>query len=338
LLSRGQKVILAGRNAEALRKTAQELNASEQVEIAEAAIDDPAALRDLAARATVIIHCAGPFGETGPPVATAALEAGCAYVDHALEAPHVKLMFDEMQDRAQRAGVLMFPQASLYGGFGDLLASVVTEEMPEVDRVTVGYWISGWRLTAGGHRTYAMQMSNLERMITFADGVHRVGPAVGHSPEFPFPPPVGPCVMLAPFPTGEVVTIPRHVSARAVEVQLSASTFQAPETFGGKDADEATRAQSRFIVGVDATGKDGSHRRGFLIGGNMWRVAALLSVEVAVRVARGEVGAESGVLSTAEAFPARQLLRTLERQGAFTAMLPAPTNDQKRFNGPRPSA
>lgn len=320
LVSRGQNVILAGRNAEALRKLADELNAPERVSVAEVAIDDRAALHDLARRVSVIIHCAGPFGETGPPVAEAALEAGCHYVDHTLEAHHVKYMFDELQDRAKSAGILMFPQASLYGGLGDLLASAVTQGMPDVDRVTVGYWASGWRLTAGGHRTFAMQVSNLDRVISFVDGAHHLGPQNGHNPSFTFPPPAGKRLMLAPFPTGDVVTIPRHVRAQSVEVQLSVSTFQDAETFDGQGADAATRALSRFMVGVEATAKDGSIRKGHLVGGDMWRVAGLVSVEVAMRLSTLE---RSGVLSTGEAFRARELLRALERLGAFTAMLPA---------------
>lgn len=320
LVARGQNVILAGRNAEALRKVGEELNAPERVTTAEVGLDDRAALLDLARRASVIIHCAGPFGDTGPLVAEAALEAGCHYVDHALEAHHVKYMFDELQDRAKRAGILMFPQASLYGGLGDLLASAVTQGMTDVERLTVGYWASGWRLTAGGHRTFAMQVSNVDRVISFADGAFHVGPQNGHNPTFSFPPPVGKRVMLAPFPTGDVVTIPRHVPARAVEVQLSVSTFQDPETFDGQGVDAATRALSRFMVGVEATAADGTTRKGHLVGGDMWRVAGLVSVEVAMRLATFD---GAGVLSTAEAFRAREMLRALERVGAFTAMLPA---------------
>jgi len=81
-------------------------------------------------KASVLIHCAGPFSVTGAPVAEAAAAAGCHYIDHALEPHHVKHVFDSYQARAQQAGIVMVPGLSFYGGFGDLLAGAVAKGMP----------------------------------------------------------------------------------------------------------------------------------------------------------------------------------------------------------------
>src|SRR5262245_4096294 len=78
LLARGHAVVLSGRDDAGLRTLAGEL--SGPVEVHPAPLDDAAALRALAERATVVIHCAGPFSVTGDPVATAAVEAGTHYV------------------------------------------------------------------------------------------------------------------------------------------------------------------------------------------------------------------------------------------------------------------
>jgi short subunit dehydrogenase-like uncharacterized protein len=317
LLARGQDVILAGRDSGALHAVAANLAAPARVTIQVAALDDPAALRALAEGATVLIHCAGPFAVTGPPVAAAAAAAGCHYVDHAVEPHHVAFLFDQLPEPARRSGAIMIPQTSFYGGLPDLLAAAVTAGMTDIDRVTVGYSVSGWRMTPAAKRTAELLITEIDR-ITFTGGRHHVGPAEVRNTVFPFPPPLGPRTMIAPFPMGEIVTIPRHVPARAVEAQLTATTFEEEEVFTSEDVDDATRGQSIFTVAVQATGLSGGGRTGHLSGRDIWRAGALLSVEAALRLARGEGPAGGGVFSTAEAFPAAPLLRDLAAFGAWS--------------------
>ncbi|GGS61490.1 saccharopine dehydrogenase [Planobispora rosea] len=329
LLSRNQNVLLAGRNGAALRALAgeladfaefAELGAPGHVRTLVAPLDDPAALRELTESATVIIHCAGPYAQTGEPVAAAAAAAGCHYVDHAVEPHHVKYMFDALQAQAQRTGAVMIPQMSFYGGLADLLAAAVTEGMTDVDRVTVGYAVTGWRMTAGAVRTAELLIGEIDR-VTFSDGAQRVGPVEIRNTVFPFPPPVGPRTMIAPFPSGEVVTIPRHVPARTVESQLTASTFEEEQVFTSVDASAEARSQTEFTVAVQAVASAGGGRNGNVRGRDIWWAGALASVEAAVRLAGGEGPAKPGVLSAAEAFPATPFLRMLEDRGAFTLTL-----------------
>src|SRR2546423_9062065 len=149
LLARGQDMVLAGRNADALKELAASLGAPAVV----APLDDLAALRALVEDATVLIHCAGPYSVTGAPVASAAAEAGCHYVDHAVEAHHVKRMFDAFPETARRTGAVMVPSVSFYGGLGDRLAGAVTEGRTGIERVIVGSAVTGWRLTTGAKAT-----------------------------------------------------------------------------------------------------------------------------------------------------------------------------------------
>jgi short subunit dehydrogenase-like uncharacterized protein len=317
LLARGQHVVLAGRNAHALHAMAGDLASPTQVTTAVAALDDTSALRELAENATVLIGCAGPFALTGPPVASAAAAAGCHYVDHAVEPHHVRFLFDQLQEPAHRSGAIMIPQTSFYGGIPDLLAAAVTDGMTEIDRVTIGYSVSGWRLTPAAKSTAELLITEIDR-VTFAGGAQHVGPVEVRNTVFPFPPPLGPRTMIAPFPMGEIVTIPRHVAARAVEAQLTATTFEEGQVFTSEHVDDATRAQSTFTIAVQATGLAGGGRTGHLSGHHLWRAGVLLSVEAALRLAGGQGPMQGGVFSTAEAFGATAMLRDLDALGAFT--------------------
>ncbi|MGP4097806.1 saccharopine dehydrogenase NADP-binding domain-containing protein [Nonomuraea sp. KM90] len=316
LLARGREVILAGRDGGALKVLSDELGGAPTHQ---AAIDDPGALRELAGRAAVLIHCAGPFTHTGRPLATAAAEAGCHYVDHALEQHHTKWMFDAMREPARRAGVTMLTATSFYGGLGDLLAGAVAAGMTGIERVITAYAVSGWRLTTGARKTAELLFADTQR-ITYTDGAQHVGYVEPRNAVFPFPPPLGPRTMIAPVPFSEVVTVPRHVATPRVEAQLTAHTFEEEQAFSSEHVDAATRAGSAFTVAAQVIAAGGG-RAGQARGHDLWRMSALTSVEAAVRLAGGQ-GPGPGVFGPAEAFPAEAFLRDLERLGLFTLNLP----------------
>ena len=329
LLSTGLDLVLAGRDAGALDAVAAELGSAGGVQTHVAPLDDQAALRKLADKASVLNHCAGPFSVTGAPVAEAAAAAGCHYIDHALEPHHVKHVFDSYQERAQQAGIVMIPGLSFYGGFGDLLAGAVAKDMTEIDRVTVAYSVTGWRMTTGALNTARQLFAETER-ITFSDGAVHVGYVEPRNVVFPFPPPLGPRTMIAPMPFYEVFTIPRHVPARHVEAMLTARTFEEELVFSSEDVSAEDRADTDFTVAVQAIAGHGStaagsggslpqaSRAGQVSGRDLWRAAALASVEGAVRLVNGDGPTASGVLSPAEAFAPEPFLRALEQRGAFT--------------------
>jgi short subunit dehydrogenase-like uncharacterized protein len=282
-----------------------------------APLDDPKALRAFAESVDVLIHCAGPYSWTGGPVAGAAVEGGCHYLDHAVESPHVKRVFDTLQAGARRAGIVMVPGMSFYGGFGDLLASAVAEGMADVESVTIGYSVTGWRMTTGAKNT-AEQLIGDNQRLTFADGTLRIGHLEPYTTEFEFPPPLGARTMIAPFPSGEVVTVPRHIPARTVLSLLTADTFAEEQVFTSEDADAAERAQTDFTVAVRVSPGD---RVAQVSGRDIWGVSAICAGEAAVRLADGDGPAAIGVLSPAEAFPVTPFLRALEQRGAFTLTL-----------------
>ncbi|WP_199791143.1 MULTISPECIES: saccharopine dehydrogenase NADP-binding domain-containing protein [unclassified Streptomyces] len=324
LLARGQQVILAGRGEERLRALAAELAAPDRVGVLTAPIDDAAALRRLCEQADALNHCAGPFTTTGAPVAAAAAEAGIPYVDHAIEPHPVKYLFDAFHATAERTGAVLIPQMSFYGGLGDLLAAAAAEGLPDVEKVTVGYAVTGWRMTRGAVNTANLLIGEIDR-ISYTDGAQHIGPVEIRNSVFPFPPPVGPRTTIVPFPSGEVVTVPRHVPTRAVEVQLTASTFEEEQIFSSVDASPEERARTRFTVAVQVVRSSGGGRNAHLVGHDIWRAGALASVEAVLRLTGGEGPRKAGVFSPAEAFPAVPLLNSLAEQGAFEVSLPGPS-------------
>ncbi|MFB4320694.1 saccharopine dehydrogenase NADP-binding domain-containing protein [Actinomadura sp. 21ATH] len=330
LLARDHHLLLTGRDPHALRTLATELDAPHRVQTRTAPLDDTAALHQIARDATVIVHCAGPFSRTGRPIANAALAGHCHYIDHAVESHHVKHLFDAYQTPARDAGITMIPGLSFYGGLGDLLASAVTTGHTALDRVIVGYAVTGWRLTPGAKDTAAQLFAETDR-ITYSDGAHHIGYIEPTNTVFPFPPPLGPRTVIAPFPSCDIVTIPRHVPARNVDLRLTAATFEEPGVFDSEHIDADARARTDFTVAVLSTaepGTPGAH--GHATGHDLWRAGALASAEAAARIATGHGPAKTGVLSTAEAFPARPFLRDLERLGAFTLTLPDDTPPPER--------
>ena len=315
LLARGHPVVLGGRDATGLIALAADLGEGDRVTVRPAALDDPDALRALAASAPVLIHCAGPYARTGPPVVAAAIDAGAHYVDHAVEVHHVKDLFETYTAPAERAGVLVCPGLSFYGGFGDFLAAQAAQGLPAVDSVTVAYAVSGWRMTTGARRTADLLINEVER-ITFTDGGQRVGPLPMYTTTYVFPAPLGPRTMIGPFPTGDAVTIPRHVPTRAVEVLLTATTFTEPQVFTSEHADATERAATAFTVAAEVRAGD-VHRTAHITGHDIWWAGAVASVEAALDLALDRPGPRSGVRSPAEAFRAEEFLRRLEELGAF---------------------
>lgn len=317
LAARHHDLVLAGRDIEALQKLADRLGTPARVQVADLADHD--ALQQVTKGAAVVINCAGPFSQSGPPVATAALASGCHYLDHTAEPLYVKHLFDDFQARAHAANVVMIPGMSFYGALADLLAALVTNGMPSVDAVTVAHAVSGWRMTTASKAT-AARLRTADRVL-YDNGTYQVAPARTSPTSFTFPPPIGTRAVRADHPAGEVVTIPRHVPTRSVQVLMTNDTFTEEAVFTSENLDPAERARSEFTLVVHASSRADT-RVGYLRGHDIYRVGAVTSVEAAIHLANNNALPDSGVVSAAEAFHADQLLGALQQHGLFTLTLP----------------
>jgi hypothetical protein len=213
----------------------------------------------------------------------------------------------------------MVAGVSFYGALADLLADLVTTDMPHVDMVTVAYAVSGWRV-ATASKTTAAQLTGTDRVL-YINGTYQVAPAGTGRASFAFPPPIGTRTVLVDYPAGEVVTIPRHVPAQSVRALMTADTFTEDAVFTSENLDPAARAQSGFTIVVHAASAT-STRVGYLRGHDIYRAGAITSAEAANHLAHGHGRPGVGVLSATEAFPPDRFLRTLQQRGLFTMTLP----------------
>ena len=98
----GTRIALAGRSATKLDAVRTRLGVDWPVVVADA--DDEAALRDLAARARVVITTVGPYAKYGRTLAHACAAAGTDYVDLTGEVLFARASIDENHDLARSTG------------------------------------------------------------------------------------------------------------------------------------------------------------------------------------------------------------------------------------------
>jgi short subunit dehydrogenase-like uncharacterized protein len=223
----GADFVLSGRSETKLQALADELGASAPVR--PASLDDPDSLRSLLDGCAAVIDCAGPFALHGEPVLRAAVETSTHYLDTTGEQSYMRMAFERYGPEADRKGVAVIPGMGFDYVPGDMIASLTAEGMGEVDEVLLAYASQGFGATRG------TMLSTLE-IIRRGDEVEwcklQLLPAPrsfagGH---FEFPAPIGRRRM-ARYPSGEHLTVPRHVSTRRVRTLITASTV-APGPLG----------------------------------------------------------------------------------------------------------
>lgn len=98
------KWALAGRDREKLAATRAEIGAPNSTPLFVAAANDSNALRDLAARASVVLSAAGPYQQFGSDLVAACVEFGTDYVDLCGESNWMREMIDAHEQAAAGSG------------------------------------------------------------------------------------------------------------------------------------------------------------------------------------------------------------------------------------------
>lgn len=80
--------------------------------------------------------------------------------------------------------------------------------------------------------------------------------------------------MILDYPTGEIVTLPRHLPTRSVRTLMTASTFADRAVFDSASSTADESARSRFTLEVHLTTSDGT-RAARVIGTDIYRTGAL---------------------------------------------------------------
>lgn len=340
----GAAFVLAGRSRAKLEIVAEDVGGAEVVS---AALDDPQALGELLEPCAAVIACAGPFQLHGEPVLRAAVEAGTHYVDTTGEQPFMRRVFDEFGPRAAAAGACLVTAMGFDYAPGDMIAALTAEGMDEVDEITLAYATRGFGVSRGTART-ALGMIAAER-VEWRDGeLVPAGRAVSRG-SFSFPPPFGSQRMVQ-YPSGEHLTVPRHIRVRSVRSMLAASTVMphprlapaAPllmpttelilrtparrliEAAIGRmpeGPDLESRRRARFAIVCEAR-QGGRRRRGMVTGPDVYGLTARTTVEAARRFAAPGFD-RNGALAPSEAFDPREFLRSLAGFGVEYEVAPA---------------
>lgn len=309
LVERGYPVILAGRTRKGLESLADELGESARVHVA--AIEDHHALTTLAAEASVIINCVGPFVHTCRPIADAAIAGQAHYLDISAEQLALRWCYEDGDARARTAGVALLPSFGFYSAIADLLAEQACADLGSVAEVQVAYWVDHWRPI--GTSLVARFESMGREWFEHDHGVTCVRQRFPRTTVFEFPPPVGRRrVVLYPVP--DVFTIPWHIDAQRVTSRHTASTLGPralgrllPATANAAGALMRTPARplvkralaamwrgsagiaksdpTRFMVVVHARG-EARQARTWLRGRAIYDITAPIAVEAAVRASQ----------------------------------------------------
>src|SRR3546814_14033663 len=95
---------------------------------------DAAGLDRLLVGADAVINCAGPFGDTAPPLIEATLQAGIAYLDVTAEPLVTMEVLASYADAARAAGVVAAPAFGFFVALGALLDTAAKGERQTPER------------------------------------------------------------------------------------------------------------------------------------------------------------------------------------------------------------
>lgn len=338
LARRGLDLVLSGRSEDRLRALARELEVDAPIRAA--AADDVPALRRVLEDCAALVNCAGPFSQLGEPVVRAAIESATHYVDTTGEQAFIQRIF-ETQDRAARsAGVAVVPSMGFDYLPGDLLCGLVARDREPLADLTIAYAVSGFSATRGTMRSALEVMRGGD--LVYRGGDWRPAGLAPLRATFPFPDPVG-RVPVTRYPSGEVVTVPRHVRTRQVTSLIGTSAFAphpalapvVPLAMPGvslalrtplrgalsaaigrlpEGPSEEQRRRASFTLVAVARGEDGSRTRGVVRGSDPYGLTAAIAVHGASLMA-GAGYDRAGVLPPSSAYEAVPFLNYLGDHG-----------------------
>jgi short subunit dehydrogenase-like uncharacterized protein len=129
----GLDPVLAGRDEDRVRGQAELLGTSWRP----LGLDSIEALTDALSDIGAVLHAAGPFVDTAPPMLEACLRSGTHYLDVSGELPVFREAFGRDQEAA-RAGVMLMPGAAWSVAASDCLAAHVARRLPGAKYLRLG--------------------------------------------------------------------------------------------------------------------------------------------------------------------------------------------------------
>lgn len=325
--------VLSGRNRGKLESLAEELDGN--VAVQAAALDDDVALRSFLADCAAVIDCAGPFIRHGEPVLRAAVETETHYLDTTGEQAYMQMAFDRYGPEADAAGVAVIPAMGFDYVPGDMLASLTARGMGELDEIALSYTWRGFQPSHGTARS-ALEILSGEDVEWRNLKWQPTSGGLGRG-SFEFPEPIGRERMIR-YPSGEQITVPRHVATRNVRTTMNAAAFGPPGMAAGvqllgrplglalrtplkrllyaaisrlpEGPTPDQRAAMRFTIVCDAT-RDEERSRGVISGRDVYGLTAAVVTKGAL-IAAGRGFSAAGALAPSQAFDPEDFLAALD--------------------------
>ena len=321
----GMSCVAAGRDSAALAEV--ERDRGNVAEARVAALDDPAALRDVASGCSVVVNCAG--AAAAEPLIEASADAGSAYLDAVGEQAAIRRTFE----RHENTPVAVVPAMGFDYAVGDCIARLTASGHEPLRELVIAYALSG---SGVGRDAAGATPGEAGDEVVFSEGRWEPPPGGVRRAGFRFPPPLGRQTMQR-YGSGEVITVPRHTDTARVTSLITASTWAphpalvglmpylrpiaaalrrsplrgalrvAASADGGER--ERDRDTARFTIAAVAYGEDGSVGRGLVEGRDFYGLTAASLALGAELLAEDGV---TGVRSAATAFDPAAFLDALE--------------------------
>lgn len=322
LVGRGASLRLIGRSAERLARASR---GAEKAETRAVASWDEDTLAAAIEGCSAVVACAGPFVEAGRAVVRAAVKAKVPYCDSTGEQPFIRYVFEELDAPAREAGVALVPAFGFDYVPGDLAAAIAGEGLGPLERIDVVYVVEaigttpGTRLSAiemlgrGGYQ-YIEGRLKRDRIGAYRCTVDTpIGEKTGGS-----------------APSGEPITVPRHLDVRNVVsylalpgpvgpasplAPLGAAMLSLPGVGAavrravalGPKAPGKRGREGRVFVQAQAVALDGKQRSVLIEGRDIYGFTAEALAELATRFADGKAKG-TGALAPAQVVAPRQFL------------------------------
>jgi short subunit dehydrogenase-like uncharacterized protein len=314
LLRRGLTPVLAGRSAERLAAAVPEHAALERRVVG---LDDPDLLRQAFEGVGVVVNCAGPFLDTGVPLARAAVAAGAHYLDVTAEQPATQAVYRELDAPAREAGVAVIPAMAFYGGLADLLVTAALDGDSRADEVEIAIGLDRWWPTTGTRATGAR---NTATRLVIRDGA--LAPLASPAPTGTrsYPEPLGEQEVVE-LPFADVITIDRHLDVGELRSYINTAPIAEigdAETPPPTAVDEVGRSAQRFVVEV-VVRRGSDTRVSSASGQDIYAFTAPIVVEGVARLLEGRYRG-AGAMAPGEAFDAADVLAALERDGQLSVV------------------
>lgn len=208
------QIVLAGRDKAKLEQIAKSTTLPTSIRVAD--VSNASTVRAALAGVDVVVNCAGPYVELGPPVLDAALAEGCHYFDVSGENSYLRTVYDLYDAPARARGLTFCPAFAAKGALGDWSAATAARRLrSKVDDVAIAY--------AHGLREYFRPSAG---SVLSAAGQHFFKQRDDHDPRQPvarrfhFPPPFGTgFALLVPGP--EEISIRRNLPEATVRSFVS---------------------------------------------------------------------------------------------------------------------